>query len=190
MRIERLDSFGKWLAIFSFRDVEISKVEETIIKLRQAFSSIEMQMFDADHVAGEDHLYFASINALKAFNAATNISENLAMEILLYASAQRQIKNAIEMLGVTTKTRSLAMVAVANSECPLREFIEGAQSILGGKLDNSVLDKWSSDKINFFKKTMKMSDVEIEAVRRRDEPLEETLKRLVVERIALLSTQL
>ena len=67
-----------------------------------------IQFFDARHVAGPQHLYFAAFNALNVFEKRTNISNNLEVEALLYASAQRQIQKAVEMMGIKQDSTEVA----------------------------------------------------------------------------------
>jgi tRNA threonylcarbamoyladenosine modification (KEOPS) complex Cgi121 subunit len=78
------------ITIVGFRNVQIEGVNGFLEHFRKENRGASVQFFDAKHVASPQHLYFAALNALNAFEKNTNISNNLAVEALLYASAQRQ----------------------------------------------------------------------------------------------------
>jgi tRNA threonylcarbamoyladenosine modification (KEOPS) complex Cgi121 subunit len=189
MYVKRLEEYGKFLAITALSNMKVEDVKKTLEEIRQITYPAEVQIFDADRVAGEEHLFFASLNALNAFENKVNVSKSLAVEILLYASAQRQIKNAIEALGVNEKTSSMAIVAIADEEPLLADLINKIQISIGGKPDDSLLEIKTRDKAELIKRIFKISDVEIGSVIRENVGFEEALKRLIIERIALLSTE-
>ncbi len=60
----------------------------------------DLQVIDSRYIYGKEHLEFALSQAEKAFQRKTNISKDLMMEVLVRASAQRQIKKALETHGV------------------------------------------------------------------------------------------
>jgi KEOPS complex subunit Cgi121 len=85
----------------------------------EAPSRYGMQLLDARNIAGREHLEFALEQAKRAFERGENIAADLRMEVLVRASATRQIKTALERLGIGSTTE---VVAVAE-EVP-REFLE------------------------------------------------------------------
>ncbi|MCK4425009.1 hypothetical protein KAU93_04915, partial [Candidatus Bathyarchaeota archaeon] len=101
-----IEEFRRHVAIAGFRDVEIRSIEEIFRAVhREKPLNVDIQFFDAASVATWQHLYFAALNALTAFENKKNISNSLAMETLLYASAQHQIKNAVKLLGISPNSR-------------------------------------------------------------------------------------
>jgi tRNA threonylcarbamoyladenosine modification (KEOPS) complex Cgi121 subunit len=93
--------FAKYVKITGFRNVGIEDAEEFVrTVLKETPHDVWVQFFDADLVASWQHLYFAVLNALLAFRGERNISRSVAMEAMLYASAQRQIRKAIQRIGV------------------------------------------------------------------------------------------
>lgn len=92
---------------------------EAFIAALQAFASernIACQAFDADAIYGEIHLLSAAKHAVRSFRRGTQTCNDLAMEILLYASGCRQIRDAIQRVGI--RRRNLALVAVGRSGIP------------------------------------------------------------------------
>ena len=63
-------------------------------------NKIVIQAFNADVIYGKNHLASAVEHAVRAMKRKTNTTNSLAMEILLYASGERQLKLAIPKMGV------------------------------------------------------------------------------------------
>ncbi|MFW6121546.1 MAG: KEOPS complex subunit Cgi121 [Petrotogales bacterium] len=95
---------------------------------------IIIQVFDADMVYGKKHLVSAVEHAIRAFKQKTNTSDSLPMEILLYASGERQLKQAIPKLGIKKDKTNIAMVFVNNIE-----VVKDAYGKLSEKLINKLL---------------------------------------------------
>ena len=114
--IKQVEGFNKYIAIAGFRNTQISDVDHLLNLVREKLGAVTVQFFDAKLVAGWQHLYFATLNALKAFKNKTNISKNLAVECLLYASARRQIKVALNLMGIRQDSSQVAVLVIANEE--------------------------------------------------------------------------
>lgn len=61
---------------------------------------IFIQMLDADMIFGKEHIVSAFEHAKRSIQQDEASTHSLKMEILLYASGERQIKHAIEKMGV------------------------------------------------------------------------------------------
>lgn len=73
-------------------------------------TGLTVQLFDAAAIAGEEHLRSAAMHAIRTFERKANRSSSVGMEMLLYASGRRQIKDAVGLVGITDRTRKLAAV--------------------------------------------------------------------------------
>ena len=102
----------KRIIIIGFRNIQIKDINRFLEQFKEEKLRAAVQFFDAKKVAGPQHLYFAALHALKAFDKNTKISNNLSVEALLYASAQRQIKKAVEMLGIKKDSSELAILII------------------------------------------------------------------------------
>lgn len=182
-----IQAFGKYVAIASFRDVKIENVEAFLEKAKKAAENCEIQFFDAGLVASWQHLYFAALNAIKAFKNGENISKSLAMEMLLYASAQRQIRKAMDLLGIKRNTNEIAVLVVGENQNKVKATLDKVSRVTGGKRDDTVLEL-TPNKIANIRRVFEISDAEIEAVA-NGKILEEALIELVIERMALLATE-
>jgi KEOPS complex subunit Cgi121 len=75
-------------------------------------NGVMVQLFDADAIAGEAHLRSAAMHALRAFERRSMRSSSVGMEMMLYASGRRQIREALEMVGVQDTTRNIAAIVL------------------------------------------------------------------------------
>lgn len=159
---------------------------EGLLKELRGIGGIDLQLLNLEAVAGGEHVYFAILNALHAFKLKKNISENLGMELLLYASAQRQIKTAIERVGVK-EGRPIVLVAIGPNDRSVESFVLQASRFFEGEIEDSKLEEWNEEKIKRLKEIFEISEEEMGALR-SDNPFE-AVKKSIIERMALLSVK-
>jgi KEOPS complex subunit Cgi121 len=187
--IRLLSDFNMYVAITGFRNAKVGDVNEFFNTVRSKLADVAaVQFFDAELVATWQHLYFAAVNALTAFANKTNISNNLAMETLLYASAQRQIKKATEMMGIKPKTTNIAVLIIAESQKSANSALKSVQKLISAEQDNSTLEL-NEEKIEKIKRFFDISDLELAAKLGKKGLEKEALVDSVIEHMALLVTQ-
>jgi len=186
--IKRIEGYNRYVAIVGFKDVKIEYADSLLSLIRKRAIDAEVQFFNAELIAGWEHLYFAVLNALKAFENRLNISNNLAVEILLYASAQRQIKKAVELLGIKPTSSRVAAVILAETELKAKEILETVSNIMLGKRDDSVLEL-TDKKFDGIKELFGISMSELNAKLERKGMERKALTDLVIEHVALLAIQ-
>ncbi|MEM2911319.1 MAG: KEOPS complex subunit Cgi121 [Candidatus Bathyarchaeia archaeon] len=186
--LKHLEEFGKYIAIAGFRNAKIVNVETLLDAAKSKIGlNVEFQFFNAKLVATWQHLYFASLNALTAFKNKTNISKSLAVEIMLYASAQRQIRRAMELIGIKKSVSEITVLVIGEDAGKVNSALAPIAELVGAERDDSVL-MLSEDKIRALQKTFEISEAEIEVVMSKDN-LEKAIVDVVIERMALLTTQ-
>ena len=74
---------------------------------------IIIQVFDADMIYGEIHLFSAFNHAQRAMKRKTNTTNSLEMETLLYASGERQLKLAIPKIGIKKGKENIAFLIIS-----------------------------------------------------------------------------
>ena len=180
------------MEITGFRSVDVEDAEAFVKAAREELpESVWVQFFDAGLVATWQHLYFAVLNALLAFKNKRNISKSVAMETLsptttTATSAQRQIRKALDFMGVKCAVADVAVVVVGERAEPVEALVAAVSKRVGKEPDDAVLGV-SQEKAERIREAFGITDVEIEAVLEKND---EALVDLVVERVALLSTQL
>src|SRR3990172_2268580 len=93
--------------------ISIDNVEEFLQKLKKISkeTNITIAALDANKLAGEEHVRFAVERAVRSFESGKNIANDLAKEIMLYASGSRQITKAVK-LGIHKGLNKIALVSV------------------------------------------------------------------------------
>ncbi|MGQ9507440.1 MAG: KEOPS complex subunit Cgi121 [Candidatus Bathycorpusculaceae bacterium] len=186
--LKHLEEFEKYIIITGFKNVKIGNAEEFLKKInKEKPSNVEVQFFDAKFIATWQHLYFAALNALTAFKNKTNISKSLTIETLLYASAQRQIRKAMENLGIKRGTSEIAVLIIGEKPDMVKSALRMVSKHINAKEDESVLEM-SKGKNELIKKTFGILELELKTAMKKDD-LENALINLVIERMALLATQ-
>ncbi len=181
VRTEGIKGSDWAVSIGGFRDTSIGDIDGFLERMGEAVAPALFQVFDADRVAGWEHLFFAAVNAVKAYEAGTAISRSLAIEVLLYVSCQDQISRALDLVGVTPSTERVALLVLADGK-EAAEKAFGRASVALGIEDDSVLGL-DAEKCVRIKETFGVSDSELEAVGGSEL---DALMRLLVERGALL----
>lgn len=187
--LKSIPEFGKYVAIAGFRNAQITDTERLLKETNgKKGLEIEVQLFDASLVTTWEHLYFAALDSLTAFRNRENISRSLAMETMLYASAQRQIRKATELAGIKPATTEMALLIIGDSKKKVERTLAAIERSIKAQRDDSVLEI-SDGKIRKIKKAFGITGLEIEAAKSRNREIAEALVSLVVERSALLATQ-
>lgn len=186
--IKKVEDFEKYIAIAGFKNVKIEDVDGFFRLVRKRVEDAPVQFFDATLIAGWEHLYFAALNALNAFKNKQNISNSLAVEALLFASAQRQIKKSVELLGVKPESSQVAVLIIAETQKKATAALDIISKIISGERDDSVLEL-ADEKLEGIKRLFNISDLELKAKLKKEGLEKEALMDLVIEHAALLSTQ-
>ena len=105
-----------WVTITSAENINIEDINETLGQLDQMNKGTIYQLFDADKITDQYHIYYAAANAHYAMENGSNISNKLEVETLLYASTQNQISKAIRLIGVSKKTKRIAVAVISETE--------------------------------------------------------------------------
>ena len=84
---------------------------------------VTIQAVNADMIYGKKHLISASEHAIRAFEEKRNSTNSLAMEILLYASGERQIQRALQKIGVKKGKTNIAFVIISEVKEETKEKI-------------------------------------------------------------------
>lgn len=185
---KEIEEFSKHIILAGFKNVKISDVDSLFRRIRRVTKN-PVQIFDAERIAGWRHLYFATLNALKAFRSESNISNQLAVEVLLYAAGERQIKKSMEILGVKPGTTKATVLIIAGAKDDAITTLNKVAKILGGKRDDSVMEIDTPQKYSSLKEMFRISDLEIEAKTEKKGLEKEALTDLIIERGALLTIE-
>jgi KEOPS complex subunit Cgi121 len=150
----------------------IKNVPDVLTRIRDIAGQGTIQLLQARGVAGKEHLLHSTHQALLAFQRNENLSQDLGLEICLRVSAQRQISQAIQLLGVNGGKQSLCAVLVDCQEDTLPKL----ETLLGPG-DITVLEP-DPERL---KQIYKISDPELYA--------HQSVERVLIERTTLLNLE-
>lgn len=124
-----------------------------------------------------------------AFKQNRTISNQLALEILLYISGQRQIKVAVMDFGV--RAGKIALMILGDSEEILMQAFNECQTFLNGTPSDEILTTIDDGKWAAVQDYFRINEPEIGAITLSDtrESREEALVKAVLNRIALVACE-
>lgn len=182
----KAEVLNKHLAVEGLRGIKIDNVDNFISLIRAKAGDCQFQVLNANMIAGFEHIYFAVLNALKSFRSRLNISKSLAVETMIFASGQDQIKEAIKILGVKPGLQDIAVMVIADKQDDAISTLSNILDSLGGERDKSVIEL-TDEKIPAIMSAFNISNSELEASMRGS--IKDALKSAIIERMALLVTQ-
>jgi tRNA threonylcarbamoyladenosine modification (KEOPS) complex Cgi121 subunit len=187
--LKYIEEAEKYLELTGFRNVNINDAEEFVKAAREGTPQTAwIQFFDAKLVATWQHLYFAILNALLAFRNKRNISKSVAMETMLYASTQRQIRKALKFMGVKRDSANVAVVIIGENLGSVQAGLSAVSKRVGAEPDETVLEL-TREKTQRIRQAFGIGANELEAIMEKKDA-KQALVNLVIERTALLSTQI
>ena len=154
------------------RGVEFDRLIHT---LKAAAPNSLIQLMDGRGILGYDHVFFAVLNSLNARRSNRMICEDLTLEVIVYASAQRQIKNSVGLLGVKENSKQLVLAAISGDIEELRILKNSISEIEGLRLDDSFLKSWNRERLTTVKKMFKVTDDEFRSISLKQVPAREVM---------------
>ena len=186
--LQYIKEYGKYAEITGYQNIAFDKAEAFLkANRKQTKQTVDIQFFDAELIATQEHLYFAVLNALQAFENKTNLSKSPAMETMLYASAQRQIQRAIERCGIKPQTKNMALIIIGDDPKQIQTALQAVTKSVGNEPDESVLEMTKTKEAKI-KKAFEITDDELKILENGNQ--KKAIANLVIERVALLATQL
>lgn len=182
----RLDEFSKHVWVSGFRS-KPGDVDSVLGSIHEKFPDVTVQLVDLDRVPGSRYILLAVLNALESFASTQPIAKTLAMEILLYVAADRQIGEAIPRVGISPGTERIAAILVGSSKERITETFQFLEEIIRATSDDNLVDDWSPERIKNVQSVFGIGALELQAVRRPGEALASAVERLTIERSALLT---
>ena len=186
--LRHFKGFGEYVEITGFSNVKIDNAESFLKAIRIEQQGAALQFFNAELVATWQHLYFAVLNALTAFRNKRNISKSVEVEVMLYASAQRQIRKAITLVGLKRESADVAVVIIGEDRDYVNITLSSVSKQIGSEPDASVLEL-SKNKEQRIRSAFRISESELKTVVKSG-AFQQALVDLICERMALLSTQI
>jgi KEOPS complex subunit Cgi121 len=159
-------------------NVSIPKLSDFLKTINSIASENEViiQGLNADLIAGERHLHYAVGKALRAIAAGRNIAKDPGIEIMRYASGERQIERSFS-IGLHKGENNAVFVLLGKMD-NLVLALSAIRKLILEKPCSELLD-YSDSKREKILSQFGISNAEIEASG------EEHIPELVIERVAL-----
>jgi tRNA threonylcarbamoyladenosine modification (KEOPS) complex Cgi121 subunit len=184
--LQYIKEHGKYVEITGYRSIAFDKAEAFLKANRKQTQNVDIQFFDAELIATQEHLYFAILNALQVFQNKINHSKSLAMETILYASAQLQIQKAIERSGIKPKTKNMAVTIIGEDPTQIKNTLEALTKSVGTDPDEGVLEMTRTKET----KIKKAFNIQIEELKTLENSNQKNaIVNLVIEQVALLAVK-
>lgn len=100
-----------------------------------------IQLLDCDYICGQSHINQGISQAIKAFDEHQNFAKDRGLEICVRTSAQKQISEALKLLGI--KNEGNVTVVYINAD---EEQIRMMEKLLSARND-SLIDEYDVDDI-------------------------------------------
>jgi tRNA threonylcarbamoyladenosine modification (KEOPS) complex Cgi121 subunit len=185
--LKYIEEYAKHVEITGFKNVKVEKPEKLLKTIRgENDTNVSIQFFNAKLIGTWEHLFFAVLNALTAFGTKRNISKNLAVEVMLYSSAQ--ITKAIKFIGVKPGCRDVAIVVIGETPKEVKTTVYAISKLFGQQPKEDVLEL-SIGKVQEIRRAFMITEKELEVVTKKGDA-ERALVDLVIERMAMLPTKL
>lgn len=110
--------------------------QQLIAMSNQSHESIlATQFLNSSLIAGPQHLISAAQNAYNAHSGNYGLARSLDVEILVYASLQRQISRAIEILGIDDEQLSIGIIVIGTDERTVKSHLSTLIDAIGNEID-------------------------------------------------------
>lgn len=129
------------------RSYENNKVEDIpsflkkINDITQSNDESIIQLLDCDYICGMSHINQGISQAIKAFDEKQNFANDKGLEICVRLSAQKQISEALKLLGIKKKG-NITVVYINTTQ----DQIKKTEELLSTRND-SLLEKYDDEKI-------------------------------------------
>ncbi len=172
------DRYIAFSAVKLSKPLSKAKIEELLSDKGDA----AVQLVDARAIASQLHIVSAAEHAVCSFALGENIAAKLGLELLLYLAADRQLRSAIEKLGVKEKSLEVVAIALGKEEGKVVEALKELLARLPGEVEEGLLET-TKEKEEYLRKLFNIKEGELKAARKVHG--ERTLEHLILERIAL-----
>jgi tRNA threonylcarbamoyladenosine modification (KEOPS) complex Cgi121 subunit len=139
-------------------------------------------------IVDEIHLLSAAQNAFNAWKGNYMKSRNLDVEMAIYASAQHQIGRALELMGVTDKTATVAVIVLGEDKQKVGDIMINFERTIGKEVISPF--EMTPEKLETLMAIFSISDSELSLFLDQDDTKsrQRALSKCVVSRISQVAT--
>ncbi|MGQ4911221.1 MAG: KEOPS complex subunit Cgi121 [Candidatus Thorarchaeota archaeon] len=165
----------------------ISK-DDVVQMAQKASDGVEaVQILDSRLIADENHVLSAVQNAVNASRGGYMESRSLEVEIAMYASGQRQISRAFEIVGVSSKTEKAVIVVVGDDTSTVEARVNSLVTALGDTASPQFQP--DTNRLVEIMDTFGIDDAEVKTITTSTDPAErqDAIAKCVIGRVSLVA---
>ncbi len=124
------------IVIHSYESTKVKNIPSflgEINKITESGDGSIIQLLDCDNICGISHINQGISQAIKAFNEKQNFAKDKGLEICVRTSAQKQISEALKLLGIKNEG-NITVVYIDTSN----EQIEKTEELLSSRNDSLI----------------------------------------------------
>jgi tRNA threonylcarbamoyladenosine modification (KEOPS) complex Cgi121 subunit len=179
--------------VFSIGISEIENAEqlnvERLLEIAKDLSDsvLAFQFFNSSMIIDEFHLLSSAQNAVHAMKGDYMISRALDVELVVYASAQRQIGIALDIMGVKDNLSSLGIVCIDKDKSKVRTCLDEVSSRIGKTV--SPMFAPTPEKINTLMEIFDISEGELKQFIQENDlaSRSQALSKCIVSRVSMVA---
>ncbi|MFX1481978.1 MAG: KEOPS complex subunit Cgi121 [Promethearchaeota archaeon] len=190
MRIEPIESDSDTY-IVGISEIRNSKrlSQNDLLELSSSLSNenLIVQLLNGLLVADESHLLSAAQNAVNALNGNYMLTRTLDVEVIVYASAQRQIGKALDEFGIFDGLENVAAVVIGHGQNKVKQTLDKLITIVGEEFSTPF--EATRERFNRIKEHFQIDDIEIATFTNSTDEIErqKALSKCVVSRVSLVA---
>jgi KEOPS complex subunit Cgi121 len=129
-------------------EIKIYEIANYLKQINSEFTLIGSQIFDSLYIWGYSHIFSAIWHVEKAVSSNNMISKTFSMELMLYMAGYRQIKKAIDLIGIKPDTRCIIGVLGAENTNPLPKAYQKIQRWLQFSNNPTIIQDFKTKEKN------------------------------------------
>lgn len=144
--------------------------------------SFKIQLLKVNSITSWRHVASAAMRALRSFKYGRNISKKIEIELLIYCSGKRQIKDALNIVGLSEFVDSVILVIFGLDENWVYKGLADFLSLSKAELCCDILTNLSMERIENLMKIFNVNKNELESILKPGLSLSEALEYILIER--------
>lgn len=132
------------IVVHSYENNKVEDIPSFLKKINKITESNDesiIQLLDCDYICGTSHINQGISQAIKAFDEKQNFANDRGLEVCVRTSAQKQISEALKLLGIKKEGNITVVYINASSE-----QIKKTEELLSTRND-SLIEEYDDEKI-------------------------------------------
>ncbi|MEM0084480.1 MAG: KEOPS complex subunit Cgi121 [Candidatus Methanomethylicia archaeon] len=171
-----------YIGIFALSFKELIHRDTLFNYVKSLEGPFKIQFLNVNSIASWRHVASAAMRALRSFKYGQNISDKIEIELLLYCSGKRQIKDALNIVGLSEFIDSVVLVIFGSSNHLIHKVLNDFLSVFKAELSFDLLINLSMDRIENLMKIFNVDKNELDSIIKSGLSVDKALEYILIER--------